>query len=243
MVSGMRTWWSDNVAGPQQDYRTSGGRVAKGAAIGAGAGAVAGGTAAGVNAAMDKPYVDYVSETVPRAETGPKAADVFGTDHARLLQAVQSRSDGSASAARSLQHLAYLKTLSPDTPADVLSSLFNTVENHFPKDEQARAAMNLVAACMDKKPGSSPYGVFAEFLNDYHRAGDFDRAQQSFMNRCSLTQDDLQDTVLKMELRHTTLMGRFGVAGAVVIGAGAGAVAGAGAGALVGVLWNAIAKD
>lgn len=243
-LSSVGAWWRDNVTASSADFGTAvSGRVWKSAGVGAGVGAVAGGTAAGINAAQDQPYVDYVSETVPKAELGPRPETLLGADHARLLEAVRARSSDTASAEKSLQYLAHLKAVSPGTSADVLSSLYQTVENHFPKDEQARVAMNMVAAAVEKKPGTSPYGAFASFLNQYHESGDFESASRGFTHQYGLTQDDLNDTTLKMELRHTTMMGRFGVAGAVALGAGVGAVAGAGVGAVVGTLWNVIDRD
>lgn len=244
-VSGAGAWWRENVALSSDDFGSapSSGRVGRSTAVGAGVGAVAGGAAAGVNAGMDEPYVDYVSQTVPRGEAGPPAAEVFGADHARLMEAVRARSSGDASATQSLQYLAHLKTVSPSTSPDVLSSLFETVENHFPKDEQARAAMNLVAAAVEKHPGTSPYGALADFLNEYNRTEDFGKASEGFAARQGLSPEDLQDTLMKLETKHTTMMGRFGMAGAVLIGAGAGAVLGAGVGAAVGALWNAIDRD
>lgn len=243
-LNSVGAWWRDNVAPSSDDFGTAGaGRVARSAGVGAGVGAVAGGTAAGVNAAMDEPYVDYVSETVPRGEAGPHPEALFGADHARLLEAVRSRSDDSGSAARSLQYLAHLKAVSPGTSNEVLSSLFQTVENHFPQDDQARTAMNLLAAAVEKRPGTSPYQALSGFLNQFHESGDFDGASKAFAGQYGLTQADLEETTLKMGIRHTTFMGRFGVAGAIGIGAGVGAVAGAGVGAVVGVLWNAIERE
>lgn len=243
-LSSVGAWWRDNIAPSSDDYGSAAtGRVWRSAGVGAGVGAVAGGTAAGVNAAQDRPYVDYVSETVPRAEMGPRADAILGADHARLLEAVRARSTDSASAAKSLQYLAHLKAVSPGTSTEVLSSLYQTVENHFPTDEQARSAMNMVAAAVEKRPGTSPYGAFAAFLNEYHESGDFEGASRGFTSKFGLTQDDLQDTTLKMELRHTTMMGRFGMVGAIALGAGVGAVAGAGVGAVVGTLWNAIDRE
>ena len=243
-LSGVSTWWRENVTLAGEDYGTAGaGRVARSTAVGAGVGAVAGGAAAGVNAAMDEPYVDYVSRTVPKAELGPSSQQVFRADHARLLEMVRSRSDDGASAARSMQYLAYLKSLAPGTSNDVLSSLFQTVENHFPQDDQARTALNLIGACLGRNPGRSPYAVTADLVNEFNRTGSFERATQSLAASCKVTPQDLQDTQVKVDVRHTTTMGRFGVAGAVLVGAGAGAVAGAGLGAVTGVLWNAIARE
>jgi hypothetical protein len=236
----MVNWWRENVSGAAVDYgRAPSSGPRKGALVGAAVGGVAGGVAGALEVKSDRPYVAWVTRDVPRPELGPPPEEVFGPDTARLLAAVRSRSSSDSSAARSLRYLAHLRSLSPETSADTLSSLYQTIENHFSRDEQARQAMNLVAACVEKHPGARPYDCLAELLNDYNRERSFEGASRAFAGRHGITAEDLMDKALQMELRHTSLLARFGLAGGIAIGAAGGALAGAALGAAVGALIRA----
>ncbi|MBI3924260.1 MAG: hypothetical protein HY319_01850 [Armatimonadetes bacterium] len=235
VLGGASSWWSRNVGGAADfaSQRASRSGAVRAAGLGAGAGAVLGAGLAVYNVSQDRPYFEPVLQQVPRPELGPTPQEVFGPAAGALLDDIRARASDSGSAQSSLQYLAFVGHLSGDSSPQALSSLYNTLENHFSDDAQVRQALNLVAAYVDKFPGTRPARALALLLNE---GEDFGRASREFADKYGITDSDLTETRTRMELRHTALLGGFGLVGGVVIGAAAGAVVGAGIGVAVSAL-------
>lgn len=234
-------WLRNNVVGGG-DYRPEAGpSKLKAATYGAAGGAAVGAVWGGANAAADNPYWEDVTHWVPRPELGPSPDRVFGSQAAALLRDVSARSSGDGSARDTMQYLAYLSSRS-NAAAPTMGSLYNTLENHVSDDRQVRGALNLIAAYVDKNPGESPFRAASLFIEELGRRGSYDRAATTFAGQHQITQQDLSQSELRHELRHTTVMGRFGVLGGVAIGMLGGAALGAGVGLATGVLIDMVTR-
>lgn len=241
ITTAVRTWWSRNVSGGDADFAPSraGFGAGKGAAAGAGAGTLLGAGLGAANKLQDEPYVAWVTRPVQKLELGPSPSEVFGPDTDRLLELVRSRSSGTDSASKSFLYLAHLQDRSPMT-VERLATLYSAIEDNFDKDAHVRATMSLMDAFIEKYPGSDPNLALREFLNHAQYETDFDRARLSFMTAHKLSEEDLQERLITMEHRHTTMLGRYSLAQATLMGAAAGLVAGAAVGAGVGLLVHVI---
>lgn len=234
MISGMRSWWSSNVNPQGNDFQSK--AAPKAAVYGGAIGAALGAGYGAYNVSQDKPYWATVTDWVPKGELGPNPDQIFGPHTEALLREVKGRSSGAGSADSTMRYMAYVSSHSQISP-ESMASLYNTLENHFSDDAQVRSALNLVAAYVEKHPDQKPFQAAALLLNEANGRS-FASASQSFQQRYGLTQQDLEQATERQELRHTAMLGRFGYAGGIAIGAAGGAAIGIG----VGVAFTALAR-
>jgi hypothetical protein len=249
-ISRARTWLSTNLVGQSPDFGAAPTQdtasVGKYAAIGGGVGAAGGAGYAAYSIKHDEPYVRYRNEIVDRASVGPDAADRLGADTASALAAkVRERADSwgtDASVDATVQYLSYLKELRPNTATAILESAHVTLENHLGGDAKVRGALNLISVYLEKNPEATVFDGVGEYLNAYNQVERKGDAAGLFMERFGISQDELKDSVMKMELAHTSPLAQFGLAGGILVGAAGGALVGAGIGAGVAVAINYIKK-
>ncbi len=256
MIQQACSWWSNHVGNasdytpPHQDENQDlKSRAVQGAALGGAAGA-AYGLYSGL---VDEVVIEPVEMRLPVPEWAPPAQEIFGADYEALLETVTSRSEGSPSAQATMQYLGHLQTVNPDTTPATLESLYSTIENHFPRDGEVRQTLNVLSAYSEKNPGTNPYQPLAELIRDHDGAQGnprrgtpptpgFERLLDRFNQRHDIEAADLEQSGIKDVSRHTTYLGKFGMTGAILVGAGAGLAVGAAAGVAVGLAQRLITE-
>lgn len=211
------------------------------AAVGAGVGALVGGGAAAHSVSNDTVFIDYVTEELPLAASGPEAWEVFGDGIGSLETLVRSHSEGSTSGGQTLQYLSYLKFQNPDLPAEQLQGLYNSLESQFGNDQQVREALNMISAHVDKY-GTTAAEAHKEFTNYFGYEDDFGRATQMFLEDQKMSPEELKTISFQMVEKHTSPIGHLGMAKGVALGIATGAAIGAVTGVVTGVGIHVVQK-
>jgi hypothetical protein len=239
---GVVDWFKSTICGGGED------RDYKKVAITAGFG-IAGGTTGGILAnrsvANDQEIITYESSQVPKAEyyEMPELGKGLSRNDMRILgQFVDANTGNAADKAVDMRYLTYLASSNPEESPVAFGQIYEGVKLHSASPEEARQAMQVITAMLQKNPGAPPQQIYMEYLTRVNQTGSPAEAIKDFKADFNIKDSDYAETIMSLKTEHSSPLWKLGRTGATAAGIAVGSLIGVGLGAIVATIMKLIGE-